>query len=113
MGTVPAALAAYAALQALKPDVLVSAGTAGGFKARGGAVGDVYLASAFRHHDRAIQIPVFDAYGVYELPAPAAPALRAALGLKDGIVSTGNSLAATPADLATLQARARATRTRG
>jgi 5'-methylthioadenosine nucleosidase len=34
VGTVPAAIATYAALTALKPDLLLNAGTAGGFKAR-------------------------------------------------------------------------------
>ena len=36
VGTVPAALATYAALTALKPDLLLIAGTAGGCRARGG-----------------------------------------------------------------------------
>ena len=36
VGTVPAALAAYAVLTTLKPDLLLNAGTAGGFRSRGG-----------------------------------------------------------------------------
>lgn len=32
VGTVPAALASYLAIQAFKPDLVISAGTAGGFK---------------------------------------------------------------------------------
>ena len=58
VGTVPAALTAYLTLQALQPDLLISAGTAGGFKARGGAIGDVYLSSAHMNHDRRIPLPV-------------------------------------------------------
>ena len=58
VGTVPAALTAYHICQTLKPDLLVNAGTAGGFKAKGGAIGDVYLATAFKNHDRRIPIPV-------------------------------------------------------
>lgn len=34
IGTVPAAISSYLALQAFKPDLIVSAGTAGGFKAQ-------------------------------------------------------------------------------
>ena len=34
VGTVPAALATYAVLSTLKPDLLLNAGTAGGFKVR-------------------------------------------------------------------------------
>lgn len=92
VGTVPAALAAYAALSALRPDLLLNAGTAGGFRARGGAVGDVYISSASRHHDRRIEIPVFDAYGVWEAQAAPAAKLAQALGFKLGLVSSGNSL---------------------
>jgi nucleoside phosphorylase len=32
VGTVPASLVAYASIQALKPDLIINAGTAGGFK---------------------------------------------------------------------------------
>jgi len=92
VGTVPAALTAYQACEALEPDLLVNAGTAGGFKAKGGVVGDVYLATAFKNHDRRIQIPGFDVYGVGAADAAACPNLRAAMGFKAGVVSTGNSL---------------------
>jgi len=105
VGTVPAALTAYNVCITLEPDVLINAGTAGGFKAKGGAIGDVYLATAFKNHDRRIPIPGFDAYGVGTSSAAACPALRAAMGFKDGIVSTGNSLDATPMDLDNLKVR--------
>ena len=92
VGTVPAALTAYQVCEVLKPDLLLNAGTAGGFKAKGGAVGDVSLATAFKNHDRRIQIPDFDVYGVGATDAAPCPNLRAAMGFKDGVVSTGNSL---------------------
>ena len=92
VGTVPAALTAYQVCQTLKPDLLVNAGTAGGFKAKGGAVGDVYLATGFKNHDRRIQIPGFDVYGVGATDAALCPNVRQALGFKDGVVSTGKSL---------------------
>ena len=34
VGTVPSAVLAYAAVQAFQPDLLINAGTAGGFKVR-------------------------------------------------------------------------------
>ena len=34
VGTVPSAVLAYAALEAFQPDLLINAGTAGGFKVR-------------------------------------------------------------------------------
>jgi hypothetical protein len=45
----------------------------------GGAIGDVYLATAFKNHDRRIPIPGFDTYGVGATDAAACPALRAAM----------------------------------
>lgn len=58
VGTVPAALTAYLAMQAFNPDLVLTAGTAGGFAAPGGAVGDVYVGSSAMNHDRRIPIPV-------------------------------------------------------
>lgn len=100
VGTVPAALTTYAAVQALRPDLLVNAGTAGGFKARGAAIGDIYLSSAVRNHDRRIPLPGFDKYGDYHIKARDAvdvEALAKRLGFKMGVVTTGNSLDATTA----------------
>ena len=51
-GTVPAALATFLALERTKPDLLINAGTAGGFARMGGKIGDVYLTSAVANHDR-------------------------------------------------------------
>jgi len=95
VGTVGAALSTYETCVSLKPDVIVNAGTAGGFAKRGGKVGDVYLGSTFKNHDRRIPIPGYDAYGVGEYEAHPTPKLAEALGCKRGVVCTGNSLDAT------------------
>ncbi|KAL8553056.1 hypothetical protein ACS0TY_001648 [Phlomoides rotata] len=58
VGTVSASLLAYASIQALQPDLIINAGTAGGFKAKGASIGDVFLASDVAFHDRRIPIPV-------------------------------------------------------
>ena len=58
VGTVPAALTTYLACQQYKPDLLVSVGTAGGFKAQGAAIGDVFVGTTTVNHDRRIPIPV-------------------------------------------------------
>jgi 5'-methylthioadenosine nucleosidase len=104
VGTVPAGLATYLAIQALSPDVVISAGTAGGFAARGAAIADVFLSTSTRNHDRRIPIPGFDAYGVGRREALPTPRLRAALGLKSGVVSSGNSLDYTAEDMAAMTA---------
>jgi nucleoside phosphorylase len=44
-------------------------------QARGGAVGDVYVSTAMRNHDRRIELPVFDTYGIWEVASPPAPKL--------------------------------------
>ncbi|KAL6769098.1 hypothetical protein ACKKBG_A17475 [Auxenochlorella protothecoides x Auxenochlorella symbiontica] len=92
VGTVPAALTAYLALQAFDPDLVISTGTAGGFGAQGAAIGDVFLSTATVNHDRRIPIPGFDQYGLGLHAALPTPQLQAALGLKAGLVSSGNSL---------------------
>ena len=58
IGTVSAGLMSYLAIQAFKPDVVISAGTAGGFKSSGAQIADVFVSSAMINHDRRIPIPV-------------------------------------------------------
>lgn len=98
VGTDAAALTTYLAIQELKPDILINAGTCGGFKRSGGAIGDVYCVSAFEHHDRRIAIPGYSDFAVARRDAVATPNLVAALGLKTGVCSTGNSLDFTAED---------------
>lgn len=92
VGTVPAALSTYLAASAFKPDLIISAGTAGGFKSQGAGIGDIFVSTAVVYHDRRIPIPGFDKYGMGRTATHACPALAAALGLKSGVVTSGNSL---------------------
>jgi len=82
----------------LKPDLIINAGTAGGFKARGAGIGDVYLASDVAFHDRRILIPVFDSYGIGARQTFATPNIVKELNLKVGKLSTGDSLDMSPHD---------------
>ena len=110
VGTAGAVLATTAAAQALAPDLFISAGTAGGFARRGGAVGDVYLCADFANHDRRIAIPGFDKYGVGRVTTggqaggEAMGAAAQALGLKRGTVTTGNSLDCLDKDMEMIEA---------
>ena len=63
VGTVPAALSTYLAINQLNPDLIINAGTAGGFKAKGASIGDAYICSHMKNHDRRIPIPGFTEYG--------------------------------------------------
>ncbi|GBF91473.1 hypothetical protein Rsub_04213 [Raphidocelis subcapitata] len=93
VGTVPAALATYLALSAWPDtDLVISAGTAGGFKAKGAAIGDVFVSTTKMHHDRRIPLPGFDKFGLGFVPSAPTPRMQAALGLKPGVVTSGDSL---------------------
>ncbi|XP_044956981.1 5'-methylthioadenosine/S-adenosylhomocysteine nucleosidase-like [Hordeum vulgare subsp. vulgare] len=98
VGTVSAALVTYASIQLLKPDLIINAGTAGGFKAKGAGIGDVFLASDVAFHDRRIPIPVFDSYGIGARKTFETPNIVKELNLKVGKLSTGDSLDMSPHD---------------
>jgi nucleoside phosphorylase len=76
-----------------RPDLVISAGTAGGWARHGTQVGDVFVSrDRFVFHDRRIDLPGFEQYGVGSYPSVDASHLARALRLEQGIVSTGNSL---------------------
>lgn len=54
-------MATFLALQKLDgdADLLINAGTCGGFQAMGAEIGDVFFTTASAHHDRRIPIPNF------------------------------------------------------
>ena len=93
IGTQPAAVAAQIVLDKLRPDLLIHAGTCGGFIKRGGSIGKVYLTGGpFFFHDRRIPLAPFEKYadGGWTLCDVAGWADE--LGLEQGVVSSGNSL---------------------
>lgn len=93
IGCEAAVVATMAAIQQLKPDLVISSGTCGGWKRKGMAVGEVYIANGVMFHDR--RIPGDNAwhtqglgnYPVWERSAE----IAAALGLPMGKVTTGSS----------------------
>lgn len=98
-GTVPAALVTFLGLQKLSgADLVLNAGTCGGFSRKGAEIGDVFLTSGVAHHDRRIPIPDFIPYGIGKLDAIGAPKLAEKHGFKTGICTTGNSLDKTDED---------------
>ncbi|KAL3136321.1 hypothetical protein ABBQ38_005585 [Trebouxia sp. C0009 RCD-2024] len=100
VGTVAAALSVYLACQQFKPDLIISVGTAGAFRAQGAAIGDVFVGTTTVNHDRRIPIPGFDKYGVGAHTSAPTTRLQKELGLKAGMVSSGNSLDYTEQDMA-------------
>ena len=99
IGTQAASLTTQVAISAHAPDLIVSAGTAGGYRRHGAEVGDVYLAwPVLVHHDRRIALEGFDAQGRGEHPVADLRPIAAELGIRSGIVSTGDSLDSSPTD---------------
>jgi len=101
VGTVPAAMAAFLALEKTKASLLINAGTAGGFQRKGAAIGDVFLLEGVANHDRRIPIPGFDSYvvGTIDLTKRIHPGKMAGgLGFKTGNCTTSNSLDRTEED---------------
>ncbi|XP_058190809.1 5'-methylthioadenosine nucleosidase-like isoform X4 [Rhododendron vialii] len=94
VGTISASLVTYVSIQALQPDLVINAGTAGGFKAKGATVGDTFLVSHVAFRDRRIPIPVFDLYGIGLRQAFSTPNLLRTLNLKVGKLSTSDSFEA-------------------
>jgi 5'-methylthioadenosine nucleosidase len=66
VGTNGATLAAYLAIQAFNPSVVISAGTAGGFISRGAEIASIFVSTACMYHDRRIPLPGFDVFGVHK-----------------------------------------------
>ena len=67
VGTVPAALTVFDLANKLGIDLVINPGTAGGFKARGGNIGDIYLASKVLFHHREIPMGPYEPYGLGSL----------------------------------------------
>ena len=78
----------------------VSAGTAGGFEVRGGAIASTYVANRCVFHDRRVSIPGFDRYGDGDYPVADLADVAARLGFETGTVTTGNALDAPDEDMA-------------
>lgn len=98
VGTTPAALTTYLAIKKIDPDIIINAGTAGGFQAKGGRIGDIYISLYCMHHDRRVPIPKFLEYGKGDHKSVAVPNLIQAMQCKTGVVSTSNSLDHTDKD---------------
>lgn len=104
IGPVAASLMAYTTLERYSPDLVISAGTAGGFDGRGAQIGTVYLSDdRFVFHDRIVPLPGFDESAIGHYPALNVRRMAADLGLPVGIVSSGSSLQKQPRDVAVIE----------
>ena len=88
------------------PDLVISAGTAGGFRSSTACIGDVFVSSKCIFHSRRIPAArgVYEEYGFGHFRSPPLAGLARQCGLKIGVVSTSDSLDASPRDLELLRA---------
>ena len=99
IGTLPASLTTYLAIQKTNPKIVISAGTCGGFIAREGFIGETILADRCVFQDRRIPLEGFMKYGIGDFSVANLHAIAERLGFRIGAVSTGDSLDAQPSDL--------------
>ena len=102
IGPAAAAAATAAALAGRRPDLVLSAGIAGGFDV---PVGTVVVASRVVHADLGVETPSgFEPLGT-ALEVPGAAALARRLGTRPGTVLTVSTVTGTAATAAALRAR--------
>lgn len=105
IGSEAASLLAYELLRTRSPDLLISAGTAGGFAGHDAEIGTVYLSDRyFVYHDRHVPLAGFRESAVGRYPALDVTGMAAALSLPTGIVSTGSSLEKSGRDVRIIEA---------
>lgn len=104
IGPVAATLMSYTTIDRFAPDLMISAGTAGGFAQRGAEIGTVYLSDdRFVFHDRVVPLPGFDESAVGHYPALNVRRMARELALPTGVVSSGSSLQKQPRDVAVIE----------
>lgn len=111
VATTAAAISTYAAISHFKPDIVISAGTAGGFSELGAHIGDVYMSTKCVFHGRRIPIALtnsndkgyLEEYGFGHFRSPPLPILAKLVKVKQGVVSTSDSLDCTETDLQLLR----------
>ena len=92
VGTVPAALTTFDLLCKNEFDLVINPGTAGGFKSRGGKIGDIYLPTKVLFHHREIPMGLYEPYGVGSYIPFDVNSLKSELSFKEGVFSTSDSL---------------------
>jgi len=99
IGTLPAALTTFAAINSVQAEIVISAGTCGGSIQMGGSIGEVIIANRCVFHDHRIPLEGFEKYGFGDFPVADMGAVAESLGFRIGTVSTGDALDAQSCDM--------------
>jgi len=93
VGTQAATRATMEICNKLEPQLIITAGTAGGYPLKGAQVGDVFVSTdQISYHNRDIPLPGYEAYGKGNYECLEIPSVTSELNLKSSIISTGDSL---------------------
>ena len=104
IGCEAATLATHLAITNFHPDLLINAGTAGGFMKKGARIGDVYLSHKYIvFHDRRVSIGAWQKMGFGYYPCFDSDTIAKVCGYKQGICTTGSSLDLPEIDLQQMQ----------
>lgn len=91
IGTQAATLSTYLGINYFHPDFIISIGTAGAVPESGAALEDIYLSQTIYFFDRRIPMKGYDNYGRGAFPSTPLPSMDKKLGLKTGVVCSGDS----------------------
>lgn len=99
IGTQFASIAAWETIRLIKPTIIISAGTAGGFKSKGADIGDVFLSDKHIYfHGRHIPVPKYSTFAKGEFTVFSDIKLSNSTKVKKGIISSGDSIPLTALD---------------
>lgn len=102
IGTQFAALSTWELIKTVNPKMIASVGTAGGFKSKGHAIGDIILSDGeICFHGRHIPVPQYQAYQYGNFPTLS---LKTTEIIKPGKITSGDSIPVSPDDHAKMTA---------
>lgn len=91
IGTEAGTLSTALGIERFHPDLVISIGTAGGIQQNGTALRDIVASTRINFFDRRIAVAPFTAYGVGAYPSVTLAPIADQIGLKSGVVCSGDS----------------------
>ncbi len=92
IGIRASAISTWESIKQLSPTLIINIGTAGGFKARGARINDVYISTSISFHDSNSPVKSINRYLVGNYKTHKFASLANEFELKSGAISTGNAV---------------------